>query len=818
MEQESSPPASTRQTPQITTSALTSPIFSSTLPLGRTTSDSVLRTRRSFSDPRNKQAAHRKRTTRSYASSFASSSSSGGEETKNDISLGDFSIDLAKLGGSFADREKKSENESAITVPKREIEDIPSEDDGPTSFTINMEKWMRGTGMPKGGHKIAAEIPQDAMENVQNGDQEASQQDASDVHDEARYKDQDDGSQEAQIRFEQDAVTPGLPSSRKNTTQAPERQQSERSSRPDSEMLQRQAAEEVFNQISALQAEVEQLRIQVEDGRAEKLILEEDYLRMENENEEMTQELQASDSRIKTLEEHDKARMVEWNAKKAKDHENSSKFGSLRAKFEPMVQELESAKSNFDGLKKASDAKILELKEQLRLSQEKLDQLDEVEADRDRVVATCGTLRSELAQCKQALSEHQEVSAARDRDLTFQIGDFKTQLQSANQSVSDVAMLRNELEHTQQQLTESRRIIETVEEENDRFTQKNESQALEIQTLKVELDTTRRSSQQRYIKIEEAEISINNLEKEIEQLRAESNDADARDEEHVIELQRLRQLHEEELDALRSSLEIKQTESNDLQLADQLDQVSEGYEAQLKTQETTHAAEMKKLKSTLIRAAEGMKKREDRIGNEHAETLSALRSKIVSLEEDNEVLRLTATTTAESPETEPTNHQCKLSLLKSALVGLKSQLSSLQQENANLRLTVKTQPLNRNRCSQNPSTTIHLLESKLSSLQSSLSTTKQSLASSTAQILALQEQLSEKKDAYETGKKAVETKFSEMMENREREWRRRIKVVFKEREIAGRALMWAWGDREVGLKNEEGGMGYRYVVERDNAV
>ena len=818
MEQEISPPPSTRQTPQITTSALTSPIFSSTLPLGRTTSDSVLRTRRSSSDPRNKQAARHKRNTRSHASSFASSSSSGGEETKNDISLGDFSIDLAKLGGSFADREKKSENESAITMPKREVEDIPSEDDGPTSFTINMEKWMRGTGMPKGGHEMAAEVPQDGIDNVQNGDQEASQPDVSDVRDEAGYKVQDDESQEAQNRFEQEPVTPGPPGYRENTVQMPERQQSGNSSRPDSEMLQRQAAEEVFNQISALQAEVEQLRIQVEDSRAEKLILEEDYLRMENENEEMAQELQASDSRIKTLEEQDKARMVEWEAKRAKDREASSKFGSLRAKFEPMAQELESTRSNFDGLKKASDAKILELKDQLRASQEKSDRLDEAEADRDRVVTTCETLRSELAQCKQALSEHQEVIAARDRDHTLQIEDFKTQIQSANQSVSDATMLRNELEHTQQQLTESRRIIETVEEENDRFTQRTESQVLEIQTLKVELDTTRRSSQQRYIKIEEAEISINNLEKEIEQLRAEGNDADARDEEHVIELQRLRQLHKEELDTLRSSLEIQQTESNDMQLADQLDQVSEGYEAQLKTQETTHVAEMKKLKSTLLRAAEGMKKREDRIGDEHAKTLSVLRSRIASLEEDNEVLRLTTNTTAKSSETKPTNCQSKLSLLNSALVALKSQLSSLQQENANLRLSAKNQPLNQNRSSQNPSTNTNFLESKISSLQSSLSTTKQSLASSDAQILALQEQLSEKKNTYETGKKALEKMFSGVMENREREWRRRIKIVFKEREIAGTALMWAWGDREVGLKSEEGGMGYRYVVERDGTV
>ena len=50
---------------------------------------------------------------------------------------------------------------------------------------------------------------------------------------------------------------------------------------------------------------------------------------------------------------------------------------------------------------------------------------------------------------------------------------------------------------------------------------------------------------------------------------------------------------------------------------------------------------------------------------------------------------------------------------------------------------------------------------------------------------------------------ALDARIARSVEKREREWERRVEMLLKERERMGRALMWTWGEKEVGEKSKE---------------
>ena len=57
----------------------------------------------------------------------------------------------------------------------------------------------------------------------------------------------------------------------------------------------------------------------------------------------------------------------------------------------------------------------------------------------------------------------------------------------------------------------------------------------------------------------------------------------------------------------------------------------------------------------------------------------------------------------------------------------------------------------------------------------------------------------------------LEARFVETIDAREKEWRRRVALLFSERDRMGKALLWGWGREEVGPKEpKELEQGYRY--------
>ncbi|KAL9109380.1 MAG: hypothetical protein Q9187_008173, partial [Circinaria calcarea] len=870
--------------PPFSTSTLTSPIFTSTLPLPRTASDSVLPTRRISTKRQQQLMARRQKRTRSAASSIASQSSS--ESDRDDIdgfSMGDFSIDLARFGGSFVNGVKGAVNESAITVPKREKDAVESEDEGPTDFTMHLEEYMRGakTWKMKGkGKELEGESKHDDEMIREVGDQEEKIEEKEHkfegVFSQEGESISPDDMENSVIHREQGPNTPPI-------------------SRLNAEALQDKAAQEVFSQISALQAEVERLRLEAEDHRAEKLALEEDHLRLTDQNEDMAFEIHAADQAIAALEAQNRARAEEWESKMEKNRENATRFGSLRSKFEPLAQELDAvrkeaeaakedagaarkevelgkkdseltrkelettrkemeaagneaeavrkdidaalkkmevAKMETDIARKETDAarkereaareetealkqeletskretvtaneaaeaarretevarqeteaarqeiedtkveakavrvemkrtkeqlevtkqdtsaKIVDFTEQLKHSQE---QLATAVAERKEIVTLYhqaatkyDSLQSELFQCKQDLSGQLEASQARDCEFRSQIKNLEARLRTADEPTSHINILRTELEHTQEQLSETQRLLETVGEENDRFTQQNKRQLEETESMKSELIATRRSASEYQEKIAETEGEIEKIQGEIEKLHVQKEATNSKISELTEELDRVKELRQGELEAARADLGSGDNESEDNRLADQLDRVSAHYETELDNLRSNYEAEMKKLKSTL-HAAEGMKKHEDGLVKAHADALSSLETKIETLEKEKPGLA------------SPTVPSTEISALTSTLSTTRASLLLAQQELAQTRTALLT-------------------------TQTALQQSQQLLESQQAD--------------HEAVNKALEARFSEVMEKREKEWRRRIGVLLREREKMGKALMWAWGKEE----------------------
>jgi DNA repair exonuclease SbcCD ATPase subunit len=118
------------------------------------------------------------------------------------------------------------------------------------------------------------------------------------------------------------------------------------------------------------------------------------------------------------------------------------------------------------------------------------------------------------------------------------------------------------------------------------------------------------------------------------------------------------------------------------------------------------------------------------------------------------------------------------------------------------------------------------LHNQLLTTQSSTSSQSNEIASLKTQVQQLQSTLALKEEASADMDKLI----ARSIEKREREWERRTEVLLKERDKMGKALMWAWGEKEVGKtssssrhakksegaaepageKHEKHGQGYRY--------
>ncbi len=612
--------------------------------------------------------------------------------------LGDYTIDLGGLG----------DKPSSMVVGdlEKERDEVDSEDEGPEDFTLNMEKWMRGGEKWKKGQRD---------KTIDEGD-EASD-DPQDYTQEVRV---DQGLPEESI-FEPFGTS--TPAPLKNHAIIEEGVQEEAKlqapplSRMNTEMLQDQAAEEVFERISALQAEVERMRVEDEERRLAYQEVEQENEFLRNDRVEEIERHQAEKDSLRRqhsqLRDHWKERL------RLKEQEltasTTPNVASLRAKFEPAVQELATVKADAESSRIAADDRIKALEIQLQAARDEVKEYQEAETSRnaadDRIRALerqSQAARDETRQYQNQITSIQEANAATVKTLSLELEtknneialERKESIHRGNEAVSltesidqkdqelrtlnsELKAIKMELDHAHEQLAETRRIVETVEDENDRLVQQNDRQAQDIADF-------------------EERINSQEVNEATAEPIAEKND------DHGVEARNVDEAaHRDALSSLKA----------------------------------THSKELQTLRSAFLKAGEGMQKREARLTNAHNEEIASLNQRIATLQKRH---------------IEPT---------KSTDTSMENELRSA----------------------------IRVLNSKLEKAN--------------AALIASEAEAEEARQAAEDAQKTnaivnaeLEARFAEAVEDREREWRRRVQLLFREREKMGKALMWGWGREEEGAK------------------
>lgn len=712
--------------------------------------------------------------------------------------MADFTIDLAKLDGK----------ESGMTMPEgeREIEKIGSEDEGPEDFTLNMEKWMRGNEKWRREGGGYAEEKDDQKEDGRDGQQEVERDWSGHVEEEHEHEkdaeedteeDDEEGQHEERqvvenIRINKDHAeesefeplstsTPAPLVSQKRTAQLDMGSRNDGSLQPpplsrlNTETLQDRAAEEVFDQISALQAEVERLRLGDQNNRYINEMLKRAHVSDQDENGRLKTQLQSVEEVVLRLQE-EKGASEEALARERKLREDAdSKVGSLRVKFEPMVQELAVVRSTADAEKKAADTKIATLEAKLLTSQMEIikEQKDskamqdakqndinnlrselqdlkressgsrqaieaqllasqrEIAKERKDFEALKTTnqdeireLKSKLDRCQHDILIHRHALQEREEDHTFEITKLITKVEAAKDLESNLAVQKMDLDHAHEQLRDTRRIVETVKQENDRFTKENDRQRNENAETTALL--TRKETE-----LQAAESTINRLQDELASRQGENHAGTTNAEAHESAIKDLGRQHQTAMQELK----------------------------------TAHEKELRSLRSTILHASDGMRKREHRFEKSHREELAGLRQKVASLEK--------SAATSKPPVPDP----------------------AASADVTELRDAVRT------------------CMSHLAASTAALQGTRLALAESQDALTDSRIQTAEIRASKAAVTQELEQQFAAAMEMREKEWRRRIGVMFRDREKMSKALLWAWGREEVGDKGKEaegGKQGYRY--------
>lgn len=639
--------------------------------------------------------------------------------------LGDYTIDLGGLG----------DKPSSIVVGdlEKERDEVGSEDEGPEDFTMNMEKWMRG------GEKWKKEQRDEVLDE---GD-EASE-DPQDYTQEVRV---DHGHPEESV-FE--PLGTSTPAPLKNHAiieegvQEEARLQAPPLSRTNTEMLQDQAAEEVFERISALQAEVERMRVEDEERRLAYQEIEQENEFLRNDRVESQKRHQAEQDLLK--KQHLQVRDHWKEQLRLKEQEvtapNTPKVASLRAKFEPAVQELVTVKAEAELNRIAADDRIKALEEQLHAAQEELKERQDAETSRNAADDRIGTLeeqlqaaRAETGRYQKKISSIQEANATTVKRMSADLEtkdneialERKESIHRGNEAVSltesidrkdqelrtlnsELKAIKMELDHAHEQLAEMRRLVETVEDENDRLAQQNDRQGQDIADLEKRI------------------ISQNSNETSAELVTGKSNDHD-----------------------------LAASNIDEAAYKDAIDRI-EQQESTLSSLKATHAKEVQTLRSALLKAGDGMQKREARLTNAHSEEMSSLNKRIATLQKQ---------------QTEPS---------KVADPSIENELRSA----------------------------IRVLNAKLEKANAALTASKAEADEALQAVENIQ-----KTNAIVNAE--LEARFAEAVEDREREWRRRVQLLFREREKMGKALMWGWGREEEGAKgsmDREQPYRYRFVTNR----
>jgi chromosome segregation ATPase len=672
-----------------------------------------------------------------------------------DFSLGDYTIDLAKLGQSSAGGRDlfAAMGGSEIETPVRVRPTVDSDDEGPEDFTINLGKYMKGEGSWE---------RQEDMEHMPSPKPISKERDLFETVPSGEY--------------EENSVIVHKPTLLPNNQESKPCDQTDEPHITAADEFQRPKNEPQPAWTDSLHIEFERLKLEAESYRREIDVLDDERAQLEAEKEELASKLNEMKQSLERSEKRNCDNEERWARELEKNRTNVSNVSQLRAKFEPLTQELEVAKKHAETLKQESDREIAALSYQLQVARDQNKSLLKSETKLNATMEELENLRIELARIKQDFDNRTQQPENEKDTLKHEVEELQTKLEAAETSASTVTVLNRELVHTQEQLTESRRVLDAAEDENDRFTQENERLREDISQLKNELVNAGSLVEPLQISIQEKESKLAELERTIEQYELGSREES-------------RAAQHDNIESINKDSEKIDTVEADMRLADQLDTLSGHYEAEITSLKEAHKDEVKKLKATLFRAAEGMRKRETRITNDNGREIEALRQEIASLKQNK-------ASNPTKPESLPTNvHDSD------------PKSTSSSSDTKELR------------------TAIQLLATKLKDAQSEILAARKTIQELQEQADLQQQKWQEREEDHAAVNEALDERYARTFKEREREWQRRIKLVLRDRDTMAKVLLWQWGKEEVGLrevvregegmgegsgKGEEKMMGYRY--------
>ena len=450
-----------------------------------------------------------------------------------------YRIDLGGLG----------DKPSSVVVEDREEarEEVPSEDDGPEDFTMNLEKWIRGN------KKWEKPKPEKSFEGGKDEDGEDGELEHS----------PENGLAEESIFEPQGTSTPAPPKDRIYAASLEHRgggSSSQELCESNAEIAHDQTAEEVFQRISALQAELERMRA------------EEDKIRA------IQKDVQDENRRLNVANADLKAKLDEHHRELTRNH------GAEKA-----LHELEALRGDAKAKQRASDVDIKALEVNLQSSR------NELQATITRYYSAQEEHNVDVANLRAELEERNlEVTSATNRirmlanEIAKLNADDSRKRREIDQLSNELSTMQSVLDYGGKQLQETRRIVETVEDENEALTEENDNQAQQISELADRLEV-------KSVELQAAQVTIARLQ---ETSQNNDNFPKVLDEEP----------HEKSLEEAAAQ-----------------------HAAALSSLKENHTKELKRLHTGLQKVSQGVKKREADTAKKHADQLTSLHQELATL-------------------------------------------------------------------------------------------------------------------------------------------------------------------------------------------
>lgn len=422
------------------------------------------------------------------------------------------------------------------------------------------------------------------------------------------------------------------------------------------------------------------------------------------------------------------------------------------------------------------------LQEQLKVLQRKTDEKATTSEDDAKKIAT---LQEELKEARQQLEKRDEALEDSSKKLRELAASSELQLRQKNTEIDDlkvqidekqlqIADADEELAEAQQQYDIFRDRIESLEKRNSPLEEKNILLEKELSGVKAELASHRNA-----VLTMAVDLSIDVQGKDYndvihslqQQLKAMKETSHIHGKPSQTEEELRNQLDQAQF-ALQRSVAEKEATETEWQRSKDLLAETRSLITTIEGENTRLTARIQELNSNLTKAREEV----DRLKEQH-------RHELASINVQQTPAQPTASTPDRANELREAHRLEVQNLREINAASINDLRASYNDTIQHLRAMLST--------SEKRATQLH---DQLLETQSTMTTQSTEIRSLRSEIEQLQSTLALKEETSAEMDKMI----AKSIEKREREWERRTELLLKERDKMGKALMWAWGEKEVG--------------------